>query len=294
MLVWRLVLGVLLVAIVVGLCWLDHAAPVPGIWLLPAAVLLTVMAGGEVLQLIRAAGLQPSEWPVCVGNVLLVGSGWATWALGQGERGAGPDGAACWTLLTFVAAVLLVLVAEIRRYEGPGGVTANVAAAVLALVYVGLMFSFVVQLRMAWGIAGLASLLIVVKMSDTGAYTVGRLWGRHKLAPTLSPGKTVEGALGGLAFACLGAWATFGWLVPSLAEQSSGPAPWWGWISFALLLNIAGLLGDLAESLIKRDAGRKDSSSWVPGFGGVVDLLDSVLLAAPVAWACWAAGLVGV
>ena len=66
----------------------------------------------------------------------------------------------------------------------------------------------------------------------------------------------------------------------------------WRWIVFGLAVGAAGLLGDLAESLLKRDAGRKDSSPWMPGFGGVLDLLDSILFAAPVAYLCWATGLV--
>ena len=70
-------------------------------------------------------------------------------------------------------------------------------------------------------------------------------------------------------------------------------SPWWGWIAFGLLVGGAGMVGDLAESLLKRDVGRKDSSTWMPGFGGVLDVLDSLLLSAPVAWACWAFGLVG-
>jgi phosphatidate cytidylyltransferase len=70
-------------------------------------------------------------------------------------------------------------------------------------------------------------------------------------------------------------------------------APAWGWLAYGLIVGVAGMLGDLAESLIKRDLGRKDSSDWMPGFGGVLDVLDSILFAAPVAYLCWALGLVG-
>ena len=129
-------------------------------------------------------------------------------------------------------------------------------------------------------------------MGDTGAYTVGRLIGRHKMAPSISPGKTVEGALGAFLFACLGSWLTFRWIVPFLPE-GAGPGPWYGWLLFGVLVGGAGMLGDLAESLLKRDVGVKDSSTWMPGFGGVLDILDSLLLSAPVAWFCWAFGLVG-
>ena len=131
-------------------------------------------------------------------------------------------------------------------------------------------------------------------MGDTGAYTVGRLIGRHKMAPLISPGKTIEGALGALAFSCLGSWAAFKWIVPlAMKHPELQSHDTWRWIIFGLLVGAAGMLGDLAESLLKRDVGVKDSSTWMPGFGGVLDILDSLLLSAPVAWFCWASGLVG-
>ena len=289
MLHWRLLLGTLLIAALVGLCWLDRYAAVPGIWLFPVAMLLTVTASGEVLQLARAGGMRPVPWAVYCGNLLLIAGAWIPRACSCGAEGTLSVGGEVWLPAALGVAAILVLGGEIRRFEKPGGATANVAAGVFALVYVGLMFALVVQLRMSWGIIALASLMIAVKTGDTGAYMVGRLIGRHKLAPVLSPGKTIEGAVGGLAFACLGAWATFQFLAPLLGGN---PGHWWGWILFGLLVGTAGLLGDLAESLLKRDVGRKDSSSWMPGFGGVLDILDSILLAAPVAWLCWALGLV--
>jgi phosphatidate cytidylyltransferase len=162
-----------------------------------------------------------------------------------------------------------------------------------ALVYVGVMLGWMIQLRMLWGIGALASLIIVVKMADTGAYAVGRLIGRHPMAPVLSPRKTLEGAVGGLLTAGLVSWAVFAWLVPLMTVQQAYRGAWWRSMLFGLVVGGAGMLGDLAESLLKRDVGSRDSSRWLPGFGGVLDLLDSLLLAAPVAWLCWALGLVG-
>ena len=292
MLCWRMLLGILIVATLVGLCWLDHAAEmrgaaVPGVWLLPVAILFTLAATDEILRLAKAGGLRPLAWPVYLGNLLLIAGNWVPSVCCDN-----PTRTATWPLLALLAGFLLVLISETRRYEKPGGATANVAASVLALVYVGLLLGLVVQLRMAFGVAALASLIIVVKLGDTGAYTVGRLIGRHKMAPRLSPGKTIEGAAGALVFACLGSCAVFYWLVPAMSKDAAGGGPW-RWILFGLLVAAAGMLGDLAESLIKRDVGRKDSSTWLPGFGGVLDILDSILLAAPVAWICWAMGLVG-
>ncbi len=300
MLRWRLLLGTVIIGVLVGLGWLDHLVGIRnpamrGMWLLPVAILFAVAASGEVLCLVKAGGMRPLAWAVYGGNLLLLASNWIP-TLCCGTAGKTPQVAPiAWPFLAFAAGVLIVLAGEMRRYEKPGGVTVNAAAAVFGLAYVGVMLSFAVQLRLApWGgVGALASLIVVAKVGDIGAYTIGRLIGRHKMAPVLSPGKTIEGALGALVFACLGAWLTFWWLIPAIRGVPQKPGPWWGWIAFGLMVGAMGLLGDLAESMLKRDAGRKDSSSWLPGFGGVLDILDSILVAAPVAWFCWATGLVG-
>ena len=296
MLRWRILLGVVIVSVLIGLCWLDSRAPVPGIVLFPRLVVSVLLASRDVLQLVEASGMRPQRWVVYCGNLLLISCSWGAclWHefTGSIATGLADEGwqrsatASMWTLLALAAVVLLAFVAEMRRFERPGGVTGNLAAAIFSMTYLGLLLSFIVQLRMAWGIPGLASMVIVVKMSDTGAYTVGRLIGRNKMAPGLSPGKTIEGAAGALVFACIGSWLTFTWLVEL-------PTAWPGWLLFGLLVGMMGMAGDLAESLLKRDAMQKDSSDWMPGFGGVLDIFDSMLLAAPVAFACWAFGLVG-
>jgi phosphatidate cytidylyltransferase len=287
MLRWRLFLGTLIVAALIGLCWLDQSAKTPGAWLLPVAVVAAILAAKEVLDLAALAGLRPLRCAVYGGNILLVASSW--WLpLESGSAAYGEF----WVLAALGAAVILVVLSEIWRYQKPGGNMGNLAAGVFAICYVGLMLCFAAQLRIIWGIGAMAAWVIVVKMGDTGAYTVGRLIGRHKMAPAISPGKTLEGAAGAVAFSCFGAWAAFRWLVPTLTPSSIQPGPWWGWIAFGLLVGIAGMAGDLAESLLKRDVGVKDSSTWMPGFGGVLDILDSLLLSAPVAWFCWASGLV--
>jgi phosphatidate cytidylyltransferase len=287
-----LALGTLFVAALVGLCVWDAQFAAPGYVLFPIALLLGILAADELLGLCMARGLSPAAWSVRAGTFLIVASNAVVvyWPLsGTSYPPDCPLGRLGWPLIALAAGLILAFVAEMVRYERPGRTIENLAFSVLAHVYVGVLLSFLVQLRLlnqGWaGLLPLASLVAVVKAGDIGAYTVGRLFGRTKLAPVLSPGKTIEGLLGGLAFACAASYAVFWAMGPPLPTG-------WGWLAYGLVVGIAGVLGDLAESLLKRDAGRKDSSTWMPGFGGVLDVIDSILLAAPVAYLCWVSGLV--
>jgi phosphatidate cytidylyltransferase len=116
-------------------------------------------------------------------------------------------------------------------------------------------------------------LLLVTWASDSGAYYVGTLYGRHRLAPTISPKKTVEGLVGGLIGAILVAYTARWWFLPELSGLDC--------LALAILLTITGLWGDLTESAMKRSAGMKDSGGILPGHGGMLDRLDSLLFAAP-------------
>ena len=117
--------------------------------------------------------------------------------------------------------------------------------------------------------------------TDTGAYAFGRTLGRHKLIPSVSPGKTVEGAIGGLVVAIAGAWIYVQFLLEPFAKLSLAPT---GILIFGLAIAVVGQVGDLAESLLKRDAGVKDSSRLLPGHGGILDRFDSLLFVLPVAF----------
>jgi phosphatidate cytidylyltransferase len=133
-------------------------------------------------------------------------------------------------------------------------------------------------------LAGTVLLMLPIALTwatDTGAYFVGRSIGRHKLIPSVSPAKTVEGAIGGVAVAVLAAWLYVMFLLKPFAQLSMLPA---GLTVFAIIIAVVAQIGDLAESLFKRDAGVKDSSKLLPGHGGILDRFDSLLFVLPVAY----------
>jgi len=122
------------------------------------------------------------------------------------------------------------------------------------------------------------SLFIIIWTNDTFAYLVGRFAGRNKLFPSISPKKTIEGFIGGMGFALLAG---------SLIAWYFVKAPLWQWLIIALVISVTGTLGDLVESKFKRVAGVKDSGSIMPGHGGILDRLDSIIFAAPFVFLCF-------
>ena len=303
MLRWRLLSTAVILAGLLTLVWLDLTRPffgVTGGWLAPLLLLVTVLATEEVLSLFAAKDHRPVAWPVYLGTISIAAASCVPlwWELtGWKFPGRASLGYFGWPLAALAIATTLSFFAEMQRYKAPGQATVNIALAAFTMVYVGVLSGFIAALRLLhgneWGLAALISLLFIVKMTDAGAYLSGRALGRHKMTPVLSPGKTIEGAIGGLAWACFAGWLFFQHIAPSIVGSEYTMPPVWAWISYSLIVAIAGMLGDLAESLLKRDMQRKDSSTWLPGLGGVLDIIDSILVAAPPAFLCWTWGLVG-
>ena len=163
------------------------------------------------------------------------------------------------------------------------------AFSIFGLFYVGLTLIALTTLRDATsGPSLVVFLLCVVWAGDIAALYVGRTWGRHKMAPALSPNKTWEGAVGSVVGSLLVTGALLA-LASKLADWnfvrlSFSEEAWWYWLVLAVVVNVAAQVGDLAESALKRSAGVKDSGTLLPGHGGVLDRIDALLVAAPVLW----------
>lgn len=312
MLVTRIILGTLFAAALAALCWLDFHSAWPGAYLLPLAVILALAGAGELLAMwrLRPDAPQPRPAVVYFGTLLTVLLAGAPAWLPTDWAGGEAMGTLGWLAIGLAASLLVAFVGEMRRYDAACGATGNLALAALAILYVGGLMGFLVQLRLLGrdvpgnharlGMAALVSLVIIVKLSDIGQYTFGRMFGSRKLAPQISPGKTWEGVLGGMIFAVIGGFLCT-WLSRHVLDAGTGvharfapddAAGIWMAFLYPLVIAAAGIAGDLGESLLKRDAGVKDSSTWLPGFGGVLDLLDSLLLTAPVAYVFWALSLI--
>jgi phosphatidate cytidylyltransferase len=228
------------------------------------------VALGEYAGLASGAGLPLDRSLLVLGGVLLFALQWAGWAAPQ----VFPDP---WLVASAVPAAVCagMLTRRVLRVAIPGALQA-VGGAVLGLTYVPVLFGFLTAVRMHWGVAGLLTVLVVCKGSSTGAYLAGRSVGGPRLAPLLSPRKTVAGAVGQIGSGVLLAWVLSG---SRWSLMGPGTA-----LLFGAVVATAAMVGDLAESLLKRQAGVKDSGPMLPALGGMLDLVDDLLFAAPAAY----------
>jgi phosphatidate cytidylyltransferase len=300
MLQTRLWMGALLIALTAGMLIVDrHLAP----WfpfLFVFVLGLSLAACYELIQLLGPN--RPVHSGLCYGGITaLVVTSWLPviiqefWPTKVYEKYpnvlhylGGP-----WLLIlgAFAGLVLATIVVEMASFHEPGQSTERMGRTLFVLSYLGLLPVFLTQLR--WlddrfgeldkGTMALALAIFVPKCCDMGAYFTGRLLGRHKMTSVLSPKKTWEGAAGGLLAAAGVAIALDRLGSPALLGECLLCE-----IIFGVLVGAAGMLGDLAESLLKRDCQQKDASQALPGFGGVLDVVDAVIFAGPVAYGCLA------
>ncbi|MHC5083263.1 MAG: phosphatidate cytidylyltransferase [Planctomycetota bacterium] len=178
-------------------------------------------------------------------------------------------------LLVPAISFLALFVVQAVKF-GTEGTIRNVSASFFSIMYLGFLCMFILGLRIVWGPWALLMFIFTIKSSDIGAYTLGRLFGKHKMAPRISPGKTWEGMGGAILFAAIVSFC--------FSHFCGIMSPLWA-VVFGAVFGVLGQAGDLVESMIKRDAASKDSSSSIPGFGGILDVIDSPLATAPLAFA---------
>ncbi|MFH8475333.1 phosphatidate cytidylyltransferase [Streptomyces sp. NPDC018000] len=206
-------------------------------------------------------GIKAPLIPLAVGGAAMVVAGYV-----RGAEGA-------WAAMALTALAVLVW----RMTEPPEGYLRDVTAGVFAAFYVPFLATFVAMLLTADdGPQRVLTFLLLTVVSDTGAYAVGWRFGKHKLAPRISPGKTREGLFGAVAFAMVAGALCMQFLIDG--------GSWWQGLLLGLAVAASATLGDLGESMIKRDLGIKDMGTLLPGHGGIMDRLDSLLPTAPVVW----------
>ncbi|QFZ73974.1 phosphatidate cytidylyltransferase [Streptomyces fagopyri] len=206
-------------------------------------------------------GIKAPLVPLAVGGAAMVVAGYV-----RGAEGA-------WVAMALTALAVLVW----RMTEPPEGYLKDVTAGVFAAFYVPFLATFVAMMLTADdGPRRVLTFLLLTVVSDTGAYAIGWRFGKHKLAPRISPGKTREGLVGAVAFAMVGGALCLQFLIED--------GTWWQGLIIGLAVAATATLGDLGESMIKRDLGIKDMGTLLPGHGGIMDRLDSLLPTAPVVW----------
>ncbi len=228
-----------------------------------------VVAIWELRQGLLAKGIDLPEQPLMVGGVVMV-----VVAYFYGAP----------ALVTATAVTALVVMLWLLR-RGVEGYVQNATASVFTLVYVPFLGSFVALLlaeggatdfdRWDDGAKGITVFILVTIASDIGGYVAGVLFGRHPMAPVISPKKSWEGFVGSVVFCVVAGWA----LVVYLLDGD-----WWVGVALGLIAVVMATLGDLCESVIKRDLGVKDMSQVIPGHGGLMDRLDSLLATIAPIW----------
>jgi len=230
--------------------------------MIPANLELAGLAAAKQLKIFA---------PVSIASCMIIVTGWY-WS-----QFIPPS--ICYSLPAILALMPVVLLLYQYLTLGTSSVLANCGATAFSVLYLAGLGAFVIAIRIDFGIWAMLMFVFVIKCSDIGAYAGGTLFGRHKFSPHISPGKTWEGMAAAIGTAVVVAMAF---------AALSGIMACWLAALFGICFAFIGQMGDLAESMIKRDAKKKDSDDKVPGFGGVLDIIDSPLLAAPFAYVFFA------
>lgn len=250
---------------------------------------LTLAAQHECYGMMTAIGVDTFRGTGYAGGVAILAA--AFWGLGLVPNRGAAD--ADIVSMVMAAVVLAVFLRQILQKQKKQPMLA-MAGTLFGILYGGFLLHFMLRLAFTWhtgnglgpveptGRILLLYLVLVVKSSDVGAYFTGRFLGRHKMAPVLSPNKTWEGCVGGVLFSLLVS-VVFRWIAGG--TFGSLVCGWGDAVVLGLLLPVTAIIGDLFESMLKRASGVKDSGRFIPGMGGILDVLDSLLFGSPVLYA---------
>jgi phosphatidate cytidylyltransferase len=250
----RVISGVVLGAVALALIWF-----LSSIFLLGVALAVAALAFHEYERIVDAIGAKVPYWTALLATLLTCSMVPFQWV----------------DIESILAASLLLIALNVLSSDRSGPpVLADSAAAALAPVYIGLPLGCLVGVHAIAGREAVLLLIATVAVSDTAQFYTGKTLGRTPLAPLRSPKKTREGAVGGFVVAPIFLAVAGSYFLPAF--------PWWWHASVGLGIVIAGIIGDLFESMLKRAANMKDSGTLIPGHGGVLDRIDALLFAAPV------------
>jgi phosphatidate cytidylyltransferase len=249
--------SILIPIVLLGIFW-------GGILFLFLVLAAVVLGEWEFYRLMEAKGIVPLRWFGILFGILL---GVSVYFGGDSYVATG-----------LAVAILLLMASQLRRRSVEGAI-ATTSTTLLGILYVAWLLSHAILLRNienGLGVFYLVLVLAATYLGDTGAYFVGRQWGRHKLAPLVSPKKSWEGLVGGIFASIVAVFIIRSIFHSDMGTISCGV--------LGVLLSVGGLLGDLAESLFKREAQVKDSGGLFPGHGGLLDRVDSLLFTLPIAY----------
>lgn len=254
MLVQRIISSILLIIMIIGVIFVD--------WLCSLAVILFIAAGlYEFFRMLERKQIANYKYFGMGMGIIIPASIMFRFELTKG-----------WEFLFIILAFLFLILMQFKRRQHSGAIV-GISTTVFGIIYISWFFSFLIKIRYLEGGLGLvASLLLITKSCDIGAYLIGSRFGKNSLVPRISPHKTIEGAIGGVLFS----------VISALACKPLLNFDYLHLVFLGIGISILAQLGDLSESLIKRDCQVKDSGDIFPGMGGVLDQIDSLLFTVPV------------
>ena len=290
MLIWRLILGPLIILAALGIFTLDYQIGESAPLFLVVCLALCLRSVWELHQLFKTRAFETVFWLPALCTGLIIAANWIPhWSTTVAQK-LDPLGNLGPAFLALAISVTLLFLHATSKYRAPGHTIETLGAEILMICYVGVLASLTLQLRWVQGpdrgYIPFASLIVVTKAGDISAFFIGRMFGRSKLIPLVSPGKTWAGFRGAVVGSVLASVLFFHAIVPLFVHDAYVPRLWVSML-YGLLVGLAGMMGDLCESLIKRDVGQKDSSHLLPGFGGLLDLMDSIFFPGPLAYLLW-------